>query len=156
MESFLKIVTETALIEAEKAAKAGEVPVCAVVFDAEEKRILAVESNRTERDCDPTAHAEVLAIRSACKASGQTRLNGLDLFVTLEPCPMCAAAISFARLRRVYFGAYDVKGGGVEHGCRLYERAANLFVPEVYGGIAQTKCAALLTDFFKNLRGGDA
>jgi len=85
MESFLKIVTETALIEAEKAAKAGEVPVCAVVFDAEEKRILAVESNRTERDCDPTAHAEVLAIRSACKASGQTRLNGLDLFVTLEP-----------------------------------------------------------------------
>jgi len=69
---------------------------------------------------------------------------------------MCAAAISFARLRRVYFGAYDVKGGGVEHGCRLYERAANLFVPEVYGGIAQTKCAALLTDFFKNLRGGDA
>lgn len=153
MDTFLKNVTDTALKKAKAAAKRGEIPVCAVIFDQKRRRIVASAVNRTERDKDPTAHAEILAIRKACRLTKQTRLTGYDIYVTLEPCPMCAAAISFARLNRLYFGAYDVKGGGVEHGCRLYRHAPNLFVPEIYGGIAQTRCAALLTDFFKTLRG---
>ena len=153
MDSFLKNVTDIALKKAKSAAKAGEIPVCAVIFDPENKKILASAVNRTERGRDPTAHAEILAIRKACRLTQQTRLHGYDIYVTLEPCPMCAAAVSFARLRRLSFGAYDVKGGGVEHGCRIYQKAPNLYVPEIYGGIAQTRCAALLKDFFQTLRG---
>lgn len=155
MDTFLKNVIDTALKKAKAAAKKGEIPVCAVIFDPENKQIVTAAVNRTERDKDPTAHAEILAIKKACRLTKQTRLQKYDIYVTLEPCPMCAAAISFARLRRLYFGAYDVKGGGVEHGCRLYQRAPNLFVPEIYGGMAQTRCAGLLTDFFKTLRGED-
>lgn len=155
MDTFLKNVIDTALKKAKAAAKKGEIPVCAIIFDPENKQIAAAAVNRTERDKDPTAHAEILAIKKACRLTKQTRLQQYDIYVTLEPCPMCAAAISFARLRRLYFGAYDVKGGGVEHGCRLYQRAPNLFVPEIYGGMAQTRCAGLLTDFFKTLRGED-
>ncbi len=155
MDTFLKNVIDTALKKAKAAAKKGEIPVCAVIFDPGNKQIAAAAVNRTERDKDPTAHAEILAIKKACRLTKQTRLQQYDIYVTLEPCPMCAAAISFARLRRLYFGAYDVKGGGVEHGCRLYQRAPNLFVPEIYGGMAQTRCAGLLTDFFKTLRGED-
>lgn len=154
MDDFFENIVDTAVKQAGRAAKAGEIPVCAVVFDPAEKQIVATAVNRTERDNDPTAHAEVLAIRKACRAVKQTRLPDFDMYVTLEPCPMCAAAIAFARLRRLYFGAYDVKGGGVEHGCRVYEHAPHLSAPEVYGGIAQTRCAELLTGFFQTLRGG--
>ena len=149
-EADRRFMTE-ALAEARAAAQAGEVPVGAVLVA--DGRIIACAGNRTLRNGDPTAHAEILAIKKACRLTKQTRLNGYDMYVTLEPCPMCAAAVSFARLRRLYFGAYDVKGGGVEHGCRLYQHAPNLFVPEIYGGMAQTRCAGLLTDFFKTLRG---
>lgn len=153
MDIYLKIVIETAIKNAKKAAEEGEIPVSAVIFSPEREKIIAVASNRTERDNDPTAHAEILAIRSATSLLHQTRLSGYDMYVTLEPCPMCAAAISFARLNRLYFGAYDTKGGGVDHGCRVFQNAPNIYVPEVYGGIAQTRCEELLSSFFKTLRG---
>lgn len=152
MESFLNQIVETALNEAKKAGDAGEIPVCAVVFDSTNGRTVSVAVNRTERDNDPTAHAEILALREACRVKGEPRLPGLDLYVTLEPCPMCAAAVSFARIRRLYFGAYDVKGGGVEHGCRLYAQKSCLYKPEVYGGFGERESAALLKDFFAGLR----
>ncbi len=152
MDVFFNSVIETALNEAKKAAKYGEIPVAAVIFAPEARQIKAVAANRTERDDDPTAHAEILAIREACKKCGAPRLPELDMYVTLEPCPMCAAAISFARLRRLYFGAYDVKGGGVEHGCRLYAGQTNLWTPETYGGIRENEAVSLLKDFFKGLR----
>lgn len=152
MDGFFNSVIETALYEAKQAAKYGEIPVAAVIFSPEKQKIETVAANRTERDDDPTAHAEVLAIREACKKLKAPRLPDLDIYVTLEPCPMCAAAISFARLRRLYFGAYDVKGGGVEHGCRLYAGRTNLWTPETYGGIRENEAAELLKDFFKGLR----
>lgn len=153
MDTFLRNVINTAIESAKKAAEYHEIPVGAVIFSAERQEIAAVCANRTEQDHDPTAHAEILAIRAACATLNQTRLTDYDIYVTLEPCPMCATAIAFARLRRLYFGAYDVKGGGVDHGCRVYQNAANIHVPEVYGGIAQTQCEELLTAFFKTLRG---
>lgn len=155
MDTFLKNVIDTAIKKARTAAKAGEIPVCAIIFDPKNKKIISSAVNRTERDRDPTAHAEILAIKKACRSTEQTRLNEYDIYVTLEPCPMCATAISFTRLRRLYFGAYDIKGGGVEHGCRVYQNARNLFTPEIYGGMAQTRCTELLTDFFQSLRRGD-
>jgi len=155
MDTFLKNVIDTAIKSAKKAAKQHEVPVGAVIFSSERQKIITVCANRTEQNNDPTAHAEILAIQSACSLLRQTRLTEYDMYVTLEPCPMCATAISFARLRRLYFGAYDVKGGGIDHGCRVYQNAANLYVPEVYGGIAQTQCEELLTSFFQTLRGAD-
>ncbi len=155
MDTFLKNVIDTAIKKAKSAAKAGEIPVCAIIFDPKNKEIISSAVNRTERDRDPTAHAEILAIKKACRLIKQTRLNEYDIYVTLEPCPMCATAISFARLRRLYFGAYDVKGGGVEHGCRIYQNTRNLFTPEIYGGLAQTRCTELLTVFFQSLRRED-
>lgn len=142
-----------AFAEAEAAASRGEVPVGAVVADPATGRVLGAAGNRTEELNDPTAHAEVLAIRAACAAVGEPRLPGFDLYVTLEPCALCAAAISFARLRRVYFGAYDPKGGGVEHGGRLYTRPTCHHAPDVYGGFHETRAAALLRDFFQARRG---
>lgn len=153
MDTFLKNVIETAIKSAREAGNCGEIPVAAVIFSPEEKKIVSVASNRTERDADPTAHAELLAIRSASSLLRLARLTEYDMYVTLEPCPMCATAISYARLRRLYFGAYDAKGGGVDHGCRVYQNAPNLYTPEVYGGIAQSGCEELLTSFFKKLRG---
>jgi tRNA(adenine34) deaminase len=141
-----------ALAQAEAAAVAGEVPVGAVLVDPASGRVLARERNRTEALSDPTAHAEVLAIRAACAGAGSPRLPGIDLYVTLEPCPLCAAAISFARLRRVYFGAYDPKGGGVDHGPRLFEQASCQHRPEVYGGLQESRAAALLRAFFQARR----
>ncbi|WP_083508084.1 nucleoside deaminase [Aureimonas frigidaquae] len=141
-----------ALAEAELAAARGEVPVGAViVLDGV---ILARAGNETRSLNDPTAHAEILAIRRACAALGQERLTGADLYVTLEPCAMCAAAISFARIRRLYFGAADLKGGGVEHGARFYAQPTCHHAPEVYSGIAEQASAALLTRFFADRRGG--
>lgn len=143
-----------ALAEAEAAAARGEVPVGAVVVDPATGAVLGRAGNRTEELNDPTAHAEVLAIRQACAAVGEPRLPGLDLYVTLEPCALCAAAISFARLRRVYFGAYDPKGGAVEHGPRFFGQSTCHHAPDVYGGIDETRAAGLLRGFFRERRGG--
>ncbi|TWB73177.1 tRNA(Arg) A34 adenosine deaminase TadA [Nitrospirillum amazonense] len=143
---------ERAFAEAASAAARGEVPVGAVIVDPASGAVLAAASNRTEELADPTAHAEVLAIRAACAAVGQPRLPGLDLYVTLEPCALCAAAISFARLRRVYFGAYDPKGGAVEHGPRFFSQATCHHAPDTYGGLQERRAGALLQDFFKERR----
>lgn len=142
---------DLALAEAREAAKAGEVPVGAVLVDSA-GTVLAAAYNRVERDKDPTAHAEMLAIRAASKARGDARLPDCDLYVTLEPCPMCATAISFARLRRVYWGASDPKGGGVEHGPRIFAQPTCHHLPELIGGIAETEAAELLRAFFRERR----
>ncbi len=144
---------EVALEEARKAAGRGEVPVGAVIVNGA-GAILATAGNRTRELSDPTAHAEVLAIRAACAALKSERLPGCDLYVTLEPCPMCAAAISFARVRRLYFGALDPKSGAVESGPRLFNQPVCHHAPEVYGGLAASASAALLRTFFGERRGG--
>jgi len=141
----------TALAEAEAAAVRGEVPVGAVIVAAD-GAVLAKAGNRTRELADPTAHAELLAIRQACQARGSERLGDADIYVTLEPCPMCAAAISFARLRRLYFGAGDPKGGGVEHGPRIFSQPTCHHAPEVYGGIEEVRAGALLQQFFESRR----
>jgi tRNA(adenine34) deaminase len=143
---------DLAFAEAEAAAAAGEVPVGAVLVDPATGAVLAQARNRTEELADPTAHAEVLAIRTACAAAGSPRLPGMDLYVTLEPCPLCATAIGFARLRRVYYGAHDQKGGGVEHGPRIFAQPTCHHQPEIYGGIQESRAAALLKDFFQRRR----
>jgi len=139
-----------ALAEAEAAAAMGEVPVGAVIVRA--GRVLARTHNRVETDRDPTAHAEILAIRAAARLTGSPRLVDCDLYVTLEPCAMCAQALSLARIRRLYFGAYDPKGGGVEHGARVFERATCHHRPAVYGGLGEAEAAALLRQFFGQRR----
>lgn len=137
---------EIALREAEAAAKAGEVPVgCVIVRGGE---VVAQAGNRTLTDRDPTAHAEILALRAAAKKLGSERLGECDLYVTLEPCTMCAAAISFARIRRLYFGALDPKGGAVESGVSFFGAPTCHHKPEVYGGFAEERAAALLKEFF--------
>jgi len=140
-----------ALAEAEAAAARGEVPVGAVVVGAD-GGVLGHAGNRTRELVDPTAHAEMLAIRQACAACGSERLDGADIYVTLEPCAMCAAAISFARLRRLYWGAPDPKGGGVEHGARIFTQPTCHHVPELYGGIEETRAGRLMRDFFARRR----
>ncbi len=124
----------------------------AVVVDPTAGRVLAAAGNRVEALADPTAHAEILALRAAASVLGSPRLAGCDLYVTLEPCPMCAAAISFARIRRLYFGAYDPKGGGVQHGPQVYARSTCHHRPEVYGGIREDEAASLLRAFFRDRR----
>ncbi|HEY8195097.1 MAG TPA: nucleoside deaminase [Hyphomicrobium sp.] len=136
-----------ALEEARLAAARGEVPVGAVVVSPS-GLVLAAAGNQTRELRDPTAHAEMLAIRAACATLGEERLVGCDLYVTLEPCPMCAAAISFARVRRLYYGAGDPKGGGVEHGARVFSHPTCHHVPEVYPGIAEAEASTLLKSFF--------
>ena len=143
---------EHALAEAHLAASRGEVPVGAVLVEGASGRVVAARGNRTREARDPTAHAEMLVIREAAEALGVERLTGCDLYVTLEPCPMCAQAISFARIRRLYYGAADPKGGGVEHGPRIFTQATCHHVPEVYGGIDEARAGALLRDFFAEKR----
>jgi len=143
---------ERALEAAEAAAVRGEVPVGAVIVDPATGDILASAGNRTEELSDPTAHAEMLAIREAARLIGAPRLVGCDLYVTLEPCPMCAGAISFARIRRLYFGASDPKGGGVEHGARVFDHPTCHHRPEIYGGIDEARAGALLREFFAERR----
>lgn len=143
---------DLALSQAKLAAQAGEVPVGAVIVDADAGTVVAAAHNRVERDRDPTAHAEMLAIRMAATSLGRTRLDGLDLYVTLEPCAMCAQAIAFARLRRLYWGASDPKGGGVENGPRIFAQSTCHHRPELYGGIGERESAELLRDFFRKLR----
>ncbi len=146
MPSFMQIAVE----EARAAGARGEVPVgCTVVRDG---AVVARAGNRTIADSDPTAHAEILAIRAAAAVIGTERLTGCDLYVTLEPCAMCAAAISFARIRRLYFGAEDEKGGAVEHGVRFFSAPTCHHRPEIYGGINESECAALLKEFFRTRR----
>jgi tRNA(adenine34) deaminase len=141
---------DMALDEARAAAAAGEVPVgCVIVRDG---KVVAKAGNRTLRDKDPTAHAELLAIRQAAATLGSERLVECDLHVTLEPCAMCAGAMSFARIRRLYFGAADPKGGAVENGVRFFASPTCHHRPEVYGGIGESDAAALLKEFFKARR----
>ncbi|HEX4172655.1 MAG TPA: nucleoside deaminase [Acetobacteraceae bacterium] len=142
---------EIALAEARAAARRGEVPVGAVVLDAA-GTVLARSGNEVEARHDASAHAEMLAMRAAAAARGEARLPDCELVVTLEPCPMCAQAASFFRLRRVVFGAYDPKGGGVEHGARVFEAPSCLWRPEVVGGVCEAEAAALLRNFFAERR----
>jgi tRNA(adenine34) deaminase len=142
---------QQALAMAEAAAARGEVPVGAVLLGAE-GALLAAAGNRVEELRDPTAHAELLVIREAASKLGAPRLVACDLYVTLEPCPMCAQAISFARIRRLYYAASDPKGGGVAHGPRIFASTSCHHAPEVYGGIGERQAAALLRDFFRSRR----
>jgi tRNA(Arg) A34 adenosine deaminase TadA len=141
-----------ALAEAAIAAARGEVPIGALLLDAGTGTVIAKSGNRVEADADPTAHAELLVIRAGARALGTPRLEACDLYVTLEPCAMCAQAIAFARIRRLYFGAYDPKGGGVEHGARIFGQPTCHHRPEVYGGIAEREAGALLKRFFQMRR----
>ena len=141
---------DQAFAAARQAAEDGEVPVGAVVV--RDGTVLAVAHNRPRALRDPTAHAEILAIRTACAAIGDERLTGCDLYVTLEPCPMCAGAISFARIRRLYYGASDPKGGGVEHGPRVFNQPTCHHAPEVYSGFREREAGMLLRDFFASKR----
>lgn len=144
---------ELALAEARDAGERGEVPIGAVlVLDS---RVIAKAGNRTRELNDVTAHAEIVAIRLACEELGQERLAGADLYVTLEPCTMCAAAISFARIRRLYYGAEDPKGGGVDNGVRFYRQPTCHHAPEVYSGIGETVSADILRGFFQPKRSED-
>jgi tRNA(adenine34) deaminase len=139
-----------AILKARAAAEAGEVPVGALLV--REGEVIASAHNLVEINSDPTAHAEMLAIRAACEILATPRLTDCDLYVTLEPCAMCAQAISFARIRRLYFGAYDEKGGGVEHGARIFSQSTCHHKPEIYGGIAESENRDLLQEFFKGKR----
>jgi tRNA(adenine34) deaminase len=142
---------EVALDEARAAAARGEVPVGAVLV--REGQVLARDGNRTRELCDPTAHAEVLVIRAACRATGSERLAGAELYVTLEPCPICAGAIAAARIARLYYGAADPKSGGVAHGARVFSHPQCHHVPEVYDGLSAPQSEAILKDFFAARRG---
>ncbi len=135
-----------ALARARAAEQAGEVPIGAVV--TRDGRIVGEGENRNRRDLDPTAHAEIVALRAAAAEIGDFRLTGCDLWVTLEPCPMCAGAISHARIARLYYAVADPKGGAIEQGPRLFTQPQCLHRPEVYGGLAEAEASALLRDFF--------
>jgi tRNA(Arg) A34 adenosine deaminase TadA len=140
-----------ALGEARAAAARGEIPVGAVVTGSD-GRVIACAGNRTEANNDPTAHAEILALRAAATIRHSPRLPDCDLFVTLEPCPMCAHAISLFRIRRLIFGAYDPKGGGVDHGARIFDAPSCHHRPDIIGGVRETEAATLLRDFFQAKR----
>ena len=144
---------DLALAEARAAAARGEVPVGAVIV-APDGRIVAAAGNRTRQECDPTAHAEIVALRAACAAAGSERLPGHALWVTLEPCAMCAAAIAHARIARLVYGAADPKSGGVAHGARVFDHPQAHHRPEILSGIAEAAAEALLRDFFAGLRRG--
>ena len=143
---------EAAFKQARDAESRGEVPIGVVIVDGLTGEILSAEGNRIEELSDPTAHAEILAIQKAAKARQSPRLNDCDLYVTLEPCPMCAQAISFARIRRLYFAAYDPKGGGVDHGPRIYSHPTCHHQPEIIGGVREQEASDLLQNFFKKRR----
>jgi cytosine deaminase len=142
---------EHALAQARAAASRGEVPVGAVVLGPD-GAVLAACGNRVEQDQDASAHAELMAMRTAARSLGSARLLGCTLVVTLEPCPMCAAAIVHFRIPRLVFGAYDPKGGGVDHGPRIFDQVGCLHRPEVIGGVRENECGELLKDFFAGLR----
>jgi len=141
---------QQAIMLAKSSAVGGEVPVGAVIV--KDGKIIASAHNMIGHKNDPTAHAEIVAIRSACEIIGSPRIMDCDLYVTLEPCPMCAQAISFARIRRLYFGAYDEKNGGVENGARIFTQSGCNHKPEVYGGMNESECSELLKEFFRGKR----
>ncbi len=143
---------DAAFEEAEFAQGRGEVPVGAVIVDPETKKIIARSGNQVMEMKDPSAHAEIQAIREACSVLRSERLPGLDLYVTLEPCAMCATAISFARINRLYFGAEDIKMGGVLHGVKIFSNPTCHHAPEVFEGISEARAKKLMQDFFKNKR----
>lgn len=149
---FTNPFMELAIAAAKEAYAQGEVPVGAVVVDGKTGEVLAQAGNRMEALQDPTAHAEILAIREACQRKGSPRLIGCDLYVSLEPCPMCAQAIAFSRIRRLYFAASDPKGGGVEHGARIFSQSSCHHFPDIYSGIQEAASAQLLKQFFKERR----
>lgn len=144
---------QAALAEARAAAARGETPVGAVIADPATGAVLAAAGNRTRELSDPTAHAEILALRAVCAARGSERLPGLDIWVTLEPCPICAAALSAARIARIYYGAPDPKSGGIEQGPRIFTHPQAHHKPQVFGGIDEAECAAVLRAFFEERRG---
>ena len=148
MKDFMLIALE----EANLAAQRGEIPVGAVIVDPKTNIIVAASGNRVIENSDPTAHAEMLVIREVASIYGVTKLVGLDLYVTLEPCPMCASAISISRLKRLFFGAYDPKTGGVEHGAKIFSHNTVHFKPEVIGGLREKESSKNLKDFFKLIR----
>jgi tRNA(adenine34) deaminase len=143
---------QLALLEAEKAFSLDEVPVGAVIVDAHSGEVITSSHNEMAGRSDPTAHAELLAIQKACHSLDQGRLENCDIYVTLEPCPMCAQALSFARIRRLYFGAYDPKGGGVDHGAKVFNAPSCHHRPEVIGGLEEEACSSLLKKFFEGKR----
>ena len=141
-----------ALAEAEKAFLRDEVPIGAVLVENRNSSIISVSGNRVEEFSDPTAHAEMLVIQEGVKRLNIKMLSSCDLYVTLEPCAMCAQAISYAKVRRLYFGAYDPKSGGVEHGAKIFQQTTCHYRPEVYGGIDEIRCSKLLESFFRERR----
>ncbi|MDR1031748.1 MAG: nucleoside deaminase [Holosporales bacterium] len=143
---------QLAIEQAQQAKAAGEIPVGAVIVLTGTDQIVSYGHNTVYQNQDPTAHAEVNAIRLASKSLNTTKLELCDMYVTLEPCTMCAAAISCARIRRLFFGAYDAKGGGVEHGVHFFLAKTCLHAPEAFGGIMETECRAVLENFFCDLR----
>ena len=148
----MKQIITKALKLAAKAAEKGEIPVAAVIFDTTTHKILTAAANCTEAKNNACLHAEMQAIAKACRKLNCRYLCGYSIYVTLEPCPMCATAVSYSRLDKLVFGAFDEKGGGVEHGCQVFQGQKNLFKPEIKGGVESEKCATLLKDFFKSVR----
>ncbi len=148
MNDFMSL----ALVQANLALKNGEIPVGAVIVDPIEKVVLASSGNRVISDSDPTAHAEILVIRETAKVLGSYKLEGLDIYVTLEPCAMCASAISISRLRKLVFGAYDPKTGAVDHGPKIFSQKTTHHKPEVIGGVRERESSVYLRDFFKLMR----
>ncbi len=145
-------IIQKALKLARETAEKGEVPVAAVVFNTETGEILATGANCTQAKNNACLHAEMIAIDKACRKLKCRYLCGYSIYVTLEPCPMCATAISYSRLDNLFFGAYDEKGGGVENGCKVFDNQKNIYKPKVVGGMEAEKCGALLKDFFKGMR----
>lgn len=152
MAEKLDTPMDAAFAQAHAAQARGEVPIGAVVVNGNTGELLAADGNRVNELNDPSAHAEILVLRQAGAHLGSPRLLECDLYVTLEPCPMCAQAISFARVRRLYFAAFDAKGGGVDHGPRIYQQASCHHKPEVIGGVREREASELLQDFFKERR----
>lgn len=147
-ENYMKV----ALDLAKKAASEGDVPVGAVIVDPIKNRILSKAYNRSNIDKDPTLHAELIAVKDACVVLDSKILKGNDLYVTLEPCAMCATAISYAQISRIYFGAYDTKFGAIENGPQIFSSTSSLFIPEIYGGIMEEQSSFLLKAFFSKKR----
>lgn len=152
ISNYKIIMMIKALKEAERAFKENEVPVGAVIINYKTNKIIAKSHNLCEKLNDPTAHAELIAIRSACKIIESNKIPMCDLYVTLEPCLMCASAISFARIRRLYFGAYNIRNGAIEHGSKIFFSGLINYLPEVYGGIKEKQSQLLLKSFFLQKR----
>ena len=149
---FSNVYMNAALDLAKQAMQEDEVPVGAVIVDPKSSKIISKAYNMTQATQDPTAHAELIAIKEACQIISSKNLSRYDLYVTLEPCAMCATAISYARISRLYFGAYDTKYGAIDNGVKIFQSSTTLYKPEIYGGISEEECSLLLKNFFKQKR----